>query len=492
MTFRVRAAATAAVLAIPLLGLDSGAPATAHRTITTASPESQRWFDAGLARLYAFNIGESREDFARAAKADPGAAMPYWGLMVVETEDINHPTTAAGEVRARSALAAARERRASPQERALIAATGVRFTTPGPMDRKYRALRAAMRAFVDRYPDDPDAADLALDAGLLVGEDFSDATGDLTAEGKRMAADAERAHVVDPGNLGEHHFAIHFWEQAKQPARALADADYLAGLAYEPGESHLPHMAGHIYVRLGALDRMLAVNQVAVANDAAYFAQGDGKSPGQQYMRTYHDHDVEFIAYGLTTVGLEDEALAAVAQTDPRLQAHTAIRLHRDVDAQRIVAPDDHFSLGILALRAGNYADEQTERDALAKQADADRVELAYLDGQRARVLGDPAAALAAFARGLQLERAGYIGDPRHQWWAPVGEAYGAELLRAGRPAEAERVFNDELKRFPHDPRLLYGVVAARKAQGIDDATDQSELIRTWRAPGAITLDQLG
>lgn len=492
MPFTLRAATTALLLSVPLLALDPAPPASAHRTITTASADAQRFFDAGLTCLYAFNIGEARVDFGRAAAADPAAAMPYWGLMVVETDDINSPSTAPGEIRAAKALAAARTRNASEQERALIAATAPRFTTAGSLDAKYRALRTAIRAYVDRFPSDPDGADEALVAGLLVSDDFSDASGALTAEGMRMAADAARAHAADPGNLGEHHFAIHFWEYAKLPARALADANYLAGLTYDPGQSHLPHMAGHIFARIGDFDRMIAVNQTAVANDAVYFAQGDGKSPGQQYMRDYHDHDLNFIAYGYTTLGLEDEAIAAVAQGTPQLQAHTQIRLRKYADADKIVAADDHFSKAIIALRNGYYADEQTERDALAKRADADAVALAYLDGDRERVLGDQAGALKNFAQGLALEHAGYIGDPRHQWWAPIGEAYGAELLRAGQPADAERVFRDELKRFPHDPRLLFGIVTARKAQGIDDATDRDEMIRTWRGVGAITLDELG
>jgi len=487
---RIVPAVRALVFALPLLALDSGEPAGAHRAITTQSAEAQRWFDAGLVRMYAFNIGEAREDFERAAKADPSAAMPEWGLMAVETEDINLPTTASGERSAQKAYAAARARAASPQERDLIEATATRFTTPGSMNAKYRAFRTAMRAYVDRYPADPDGADQALDAGLLVGDAFSDGQGNLTPEGERMAADAERAHVADPGNLGEHHYAIQFWEEAKLPARAIADAQYLAGVRYDPGESHLPHMAGHIYARLGDFDTMIAVNTVAVENDAVYFAQGNG--PGQRYMKNYHDHDVNFIVYGDTSLGLEDAATTAAAGASADVQAHTLLRLHRDTDAANVVPADDHFTRGVLALRAGNYAAELTERDALAKTANADKVELAYLDGERARVLNDPDGALKAFQAGYDLERAGYIGDPRHLWWAPIDEAYGAELLRTNRAADAEHVFRDELKRFPHDPRLLFGLVTARKAQGIDDATLRNELTRTWRGVGSLTLDQLG
>jgi len=483
-------AALAVLLALPILGLDSGEPAAAHRTITTRSSAAQRWFDAGLVRMYAFNIGEAREDFKKAAQADPTAAMPYWGLMAVETEDINEPTTADGEAAAKKAYAAAKTRAASPQERALIEATAKRFTTPGSMDAKYRAYRAAACAYVDRYPTDPDGADQALDAGLIVGDPFADAQGALTPEGARMAADAERAHAVDPGNLGEHHYAIHFWEDAGLPARALPDAQYLAGVHYEPGESHLPHMAGHIYARLGMFDAMIAVNTVAIENDAVYFAQGDG--PGQRYMKSYHDHDVTFIVYGDTSLGLDDAALAAAAGGSDEVQAHTDIRLRRNAAAEKLVAADDHFARGLLALRAGDYAGELAQRDALAKSRDDDKVKLAYLDGARAAVLSDPDGSLKAFAAGYALDRAAYIGDPRSHWWAPIDEAYGAELLRTNHAADAEKLFSDELKRFPHDPRLLFGLMTARSALGVDDATDRAEMNRLWRGIGAITIDDLG
>jgi hypothetical protein len=488
----LRVLGIAAALALPLPGLGTGAPATAHRTIATDSAQTQRLFDAGLLRLYAFNIGEARDDFARAAKADPKAVMPYWGLMLVETEDINAPATPEGEKRALAALAAARKRPAAPQESALIAATAVRFTTPGSLQAKYRAFRTAIRAYVDRYPADADGAVEALDAGLLAGDPFAGTDGSLTPEGQRMAADAERAHTADPGNVGEHHFAIHFWELANRPAAALSDAQYLAGLTYEPGLSHLPHMAAHVYVRLGDLEDEIAVNRIAVANDEAYFALPGADRSGQICMHAYHDHDVSFIAYGLTTAGLDDDALAAAAAGSATVQAQTLIRMHRYADARKIVPADDHFERALLAMRTGDYAGQLAERAAYAKSADADQASLAFLDGDRARILGDQAAALAAYARAFELERAGYIGDPRHQWFAPIDEAYGAALLRAGRAAEAETLFRDELVRFPHDPWLLFGLTSARSARGIDDATASLELTRRWRGAGALTLDQLG
>ncbi|MCO5176251.1 MAG: tetratricopeptide repeat protein [Thermomicrobiales bacterium] len=50
------------------------------RSITTTSPEAQRWFDRGLIWTYGFNHGEALRCFKRAIRADPSCAMAYWGV----------------------------------------------------------------------------------------------------------------------------------------------------------------------------------------------------------------------------------------------------------------------------------------------------------------------------------------------------------------------------------------------------------------------------
>ena len=51
-----------------------------RRPVTTASPEAQTWFDRGLLWCYGFNHEEAVRCFERAAEADPGCAMAYWGI----------------------------------------------------------------------------------------------------------------------------------------------------------------------------------------------------------------------------------------------------------------------------------------------------------------------------------------------------------------------------------------------------------------------------
>lgn len=51
-----------------------------HRTVSTSSPEEQRWFDRGLNWAHAFNHEEAARCFERAIEHDPRCAMAYWGV----------------------------------------------------------------------------------------------------------------------------------------------------------------------------------------------------------------------------------------------------------------------------------------------------------------------------------------------------------------------------------------------------------------------------
>ncbi len=54
----------------------------------------------------------------------------------------------------------------------------------------------------------------------------------------------------------------------------------------------------------------------------------------------------------------------------------------------------------------------------------------------------------------------------------PVRESLGAALLRAGKAAEAEAVFRDDLARNRRNGRSLFGLWQSLKAQHKDDAAE--------------------
>jgi hypothetical protein len=50
------------------------------RTVTTTSPDAQRWFDRGLNWCFGFHHEEAIRCFEQALEADPNCAMAHWGI----------------------------------------------------------------------------------------------------------------------------------------------------------------------------------------------------------------------------------------------------------------------------------------------------------------------------------------------------------------------------------------------------------------------------
>src|SRR5215831_9644736 len=51
-----------------------------HHPIATSNPDAQKFFDQGFSLVYAFNHEEAVRSFQQAARLDPRAAMPHWGI----------------------------------------------------------------------------------------------------------------------------------------------------------------------------------------------------------------------------------------------------------------------------------------------------------------------------------------------------------------------------------------------------------------------------
>ena len=60
-------------------------------------------------------------------------------------------------------------------------------------------------------------------------------------------------------------------------------------------------------------------------------------------------------------------------------------------------------------------------------------------------------------------------------WYFPVRQALGAVLLQAGRAADAEAVYREDLKRNPGNGWSLFGLAQSLRAQGKTDEADQAE-----------------
>ncbi|MDQ3080863.1 MAG: hypothetical protein M3R07_01455, partial [Gemmatimonadota bacterium] len=87
------------------------------------------------------------------------------------------------------------------------------------------------------------------------------------------------------------------------------------------------------------------------------------------------------------------------------------------------------------------------------------------LTGEIAERRGQVASAVAHYRMALELEDAALYSEPP-KWHHPMRNALGAALLKSGKPAEAEAVYLEALRRLPENGWSLFGLAAALKAQG--------------------------
>jgi len=74
-------------------------------------------------------------------------------------------------------------------------------------------------------------------------------------------------------------------------------------------------------------------------------------------------------------------------------------------------------------------------------------------------------------------------------WYFPVRQALGAVLLEAGRPADAEQVYRDDLRRNPGNGWALFGLAQSLRAQGKTAEADKvNEQFRAAWSGADVTL----
>ena len=94
---------------------------------------------------------------------------------------------------------------------------------------------------------------------------------------------------------------------------------------------------------------------------------------------------------------------------------------------------------------------------------------------------GDRDTAIAALGEAVVIEDSIPYDEPPG-WHAPVRQTLGVALLEAGRPADAEAVYREELKRNPGNGWSLRGLAESLRAQkrGSEAAETEQLLAAAW------------
>ncbi len=482
--------------------------------VSTRNKLAQQFMNQGLNLSYAFNHGEAGRAFREAARLDPSLAMAYWGQALVLGPNINAPMEPKDEmpalqlVRKATSLSAT----ASPREQALISALEKRYS--GNADRRKandKDYAEAMREAHHRFPADPDIAMLYVESMMDLNS-----WGYWMRDGYPMRGTAEIVATTEevihrhPRHPAALHMYIHLVEATATPERAEKAADTL--LTLMPAAGHIKHMPSHIYMRVGRYEDAIKSNQEAVAADEAYLAQ---KRPQGLYPIVYFPHNIHFLWAAATAEGqgrLAIESARKVASTvDDRTLAElppTAVfrvvpywalaRFGKWNEILQEPSPSGgnafvsgswHYTRGLAYAATRQLQKAEQELEALRRimkdapldhplmSVNAARSVLSIgpevLAGEIAAARGQSDAAISHLERAVRLEDALAYTEPP-EWQSPPRLTLGAILLESGRPAEAETVYWEDLRRNRNTGWALYGLWQALRAQ---DKKDQAELI---------------
>jgi tetratricopeptide (TPR) repeat protein len=385
----------------------------------------------------------------------------------------------------------------------MIDALATRYSTTKAADasRLATSYAAAMQTVANQYSDDADVAVLAAEAGMNAhAYDYWRANGQPQRWTPKIAQLLDRALALAPRHPGAHHYVIHLFEDSSQPEKALASAEQLGTLA--PMVGHLVHMPSHIYFRLGRYREAVASNAAAVNADLEY-----AKATGAD--TDYAIHNLHYLWVSAlwsgdadtATQAAEQLAAAAAAKVEqPGMRQHflaapalTQVRLHRsesrpsDAEGSSKTGPYlsglMQFVRGMAQATRGNVAAarielERLQRSQAASQAAGLTIKNVNQSSDVLAVAQWQLQSVIATARGMHRDAVRFaraavaaedrlIADDPPLWPLPARHTLGEALLRADRTAEAKKVFNEDLKKYPQNCVALAGLAAAERARRI-------------------------
>jgi tetratricopeptide (TPR) repeat protein len=459
--------------------------------------------------------------------------MAYWGLALAIGPNPNSryfpmPDDPQGEGRRAIEQALTLRQGVTEKERAFIDALAERYGNRDQSNREQRDKRymELMQSLFQRYPDDPEAGTLYADSLMtMIAWFYWGPDGRPYAETVKAATALEQVVKQFPQHPGANHLYIHLLENSQTPEKALPHANRLASLM--PGADHIVHMPTHIYVRVGQYEQVVINNRQSVAADMALLkVWGSRVHPnnvpsGGASATTHASHARDMILLAAQFQGryaLAMEAAQALMVPVEQLNGNgTAqaryvkkwLMLRRFGKWQEILqetAPSKsppfvqgmwHFVRGsaLTGVNRLDAAESELERVLQIKNSEAAekirvRVNSArtlltiaseLLAGEIAESKGEIEKALAHLETAIRIEDGlNYIEPP--DWGHPGRHYLGAVLLQAGRPAEAEVVYWEDLRRNPENGWSLFGLLKSLRDQGKrnDAARIEERFNKAW------------
>jgi tetratricopeptide (TPR) repeat protein len=487
-----------------------------HYPIATTNDSAQFYFDQGLSLYYSYHLAESLASFREAALKDSSCVMVYWGQALASGPYYNNtytykmPADVLPVLATMNRLAAG----ASAREKDLAAAMNQRYSSDVSDSRRVelnRAYSLAMKELIAKYPTDKDIKALYIDGVMSehAWNMFSPA-GEARPWTPELIHYCEEILAADGYHPAALHYHIHLVEASHHPEATLSSADKLKDLM--PGVPHMVHMSSHTYQRVGLYSKGAFINDSANAAQRIFvrLAPSLGLTP-----EIIHYHAVE--AYCALSGGMYSKAAEEAANCQriakPRLSQTTTYLQYlymipdfvdiRMGKWQSIIdrpapfhlwtnaAAISDFAYGLAYVRTGNLAAASSCLDSMrmrmkdgalsepVHQGNPPVVGLGVaegiLEGELLFAQGREDVAMAAFDRAIRIEDGMAYVEPK-DWLLPARHFAGACLLRMKRPAEAEKMYREDLVHNPGSGWALVGLAQSLEAQGKPAAAERARV----------------
>ncbi|MEO6693627.1 MAG: tetratricopeptide repeat protein [Ignavibacteria bacterium] len=490
--------------------------------VTTKNKQAQNFFNQGLTLIYAFNHNEAVRSFKKAAKLDHEMAMAYWGIAYALGPNYNLPADDVQRKQAYNALKKAikHSKHSSQKEKDYITALSKRYKKDLSISQSVSDVefRTAMKTLKDKYNDDLDAATLYAES-MMVLKPWQLWNKDGTpAEGtEEIISVLESVIARNPNHSGANHYYIHTVEASNDPGKALHSAQVLKDLI--PAAGHLVHMPAHTFFRVGDYEGASLANFNAINADESYISR---YKPEGIYPVMYYNHNINFISVSKMMEGNFSDAIKYAKQIEqnvkPVVQEMQMLEIFYSNPLMILISfekwgdilsypkPTEgldlstaiwHFARGIALANPGKTTEATNELNEMIKLKEKIPAEAVFgfssaktiLDLAEALLTANIAAhsdklneSLDLFDRAVSFEDALNYDEPP-DWYPSVRLNLGKVLYSAGKYEDAERVYRDDLKKYPHNGRGLFGLHESLKVQNKNEEAEKiyQELQTAWK-----------
>ena len=266
-----------------------------HQSVTTSSPEAQKYYDQGLAYLHSYVWIEAARSFNQSLRLDPKMAMAYIGLSRTYS-GLTDPQAAQEALHKAQSLAAS----VSDWEQCRIQLRAQQLDAIDDVDNqaKLDAYRKSINAELAKRPND-------IELLLIRGNAEEPIAGGRGQLGLPTSVPFyERVLKLQSDHPAARHFLTHTYENMSMPEEALKHGEIYARVT--PNIAHAQHMYGHDLQKVNRNAEAVAEFQKAQQIEENYYRE--------EHVETkydwHHIHNLDLMSISHSFMGQMKDAEA--------------------------------------------------------------------------------------------------------------------------------------------------------------------------------------